>query len=63
MLWVLRWAWNSRKAQGETSERVDALEKAILEAGSRDQKARLQEGLSHATWKKAGRDRRRKRKP
>jgi len=61
-LWVLRWGWNSRKEQGATTERVEALERAILGAGERDQKARLQEGLDHAAWKKAGRDRRKRRK-
>jgi len=62
-VWILRWGWNSRKNEGGTAERVDALEKAITSTDEREKKVRRQEAITHAQWKKAGRDRRRKRKP
>ena len=55
---VLRWAWNSRQREGKTAERVDALERAILDAGAREKRVRKQEGLSHGEWKRQGKRRR-----
>jgi len=62
-LWVLRWAWNSRKNEGSTAERVAAFTKALFNTEAREKRVRKQESQSHAAWKKAGIARRRKRKP
>ena len=61
-VWVLRWGWNSRKREGGTAERADALEKAVTSTDAREKRVRREEGLDHARWKKAGRDRRRRRR-
>ena len=63
VLLVLRWAWNSRKAEGGTAEQVRSLLGAIVGSDRRSKRARKQEGQSHAAWKKAGAARRKRRKP
>jgi hypothetical protein len=50
---VLRWSWNSRKREGGTAERVDALEGLIEESDTRAKKVREKRAKSHGAWKKS----------
>lgn len=61
-LLVLRWAWNSRKREGGTAEKAEALEVAVVEAAGREGRARKERAKTHGEWKKAGTARRRKRR-
>ena len=55
VLFVLRWAWNSRAQEGRSDERADTLEDMARDHAARDEKAREERSLSHAKWKKQGR--------
>jgi len=59
---VLRWGWNSRKREGGSAERAEALERAVVDASEREKGARDEEAQSYEEWKAAG-ARRRERQP
>ena len=54
VLGVLRWAWNSRKREGGSAERAEALERTVVDASEREEVARDEEAKSHEEWKAAG---------
>ena len=62
VLGVLRWGWNSRKREGGSEEKAEALERSAVDAGEREENVREEEAQSHEEWKAAG-ARRRERKP
>ena len=54
-VWVLRWAWNSRKREGSSGEKVKALEGLIEESDKRTKKVREERAKTHAEWKRGSR--------
>ena len=60
---VLRWVWNSRKAEGGTAEKANALETAVVDTAAREERVRKQETQIHEDWKKAGAARRKRSRP
>lgn len=51
----------TREDKGEAGEKVEAYERAIIEAEEREAEARKQRSLSHAEWKRQGAKRRKQR--